>query len=715
MSVRSRFAHTLPLWPVGPDGRCTCPVPGCKRPGKHPDPKAPGPGYAVVTGETNGLFVVDPDVKGGIDGIRQLADFLGVDEKDLPETLTVETPSGGLHLYFQHPGFRVANRKPASAVDIKGDPSSDDGLVYVVGPESPGYERTNDPCVVRPSEPYTITVDAPIAPAPEHLLAWLRIGPKKTQGSPVTPITPEHPDWTRRVQLAVQACTEYPASQGDGEASKRLVRLAFHLAVELQLPLDVARDLVLEHWDPRCTHPDGRAWPWGPEEIERALASAAQQDDPTRHVLPEATISKISRLADPNAAPTPPPEKSKDKVDANVAYDGERKKVTRTAVTQMLYSWPDWDGVLWFDVLAQKPRATNPPVAGKMTLEQGEMSKGDLALMAHWFDSKGFLVSKELIEDALWTVVRAPDRQRNIIAEYLDSLPPVNSATVLPTLATDVMGATSEDANLYVMKTLVAAARRARNPGAFHKAMLVLRGRQQCGKTPFVKILAEDWYQTTGNGNLAERDTILECQGKLLVEVEELSALNKADADALKTAISRTHDPITKKYEPDARNYPRSFTLIGTTNKDEFLTDSSGNARYWVVDVGQIDLARLKALRDVIWAEADFLARSGYSNELAQDEAARLEQNNKAYLDSHPWTGAVIKYLAGKERIESATDVLLHILKGDESKADQRALRQVADIMRNLGCTQQRTTKRRFWSVPKLDAPPAKVIPFRKT
>lgn len=94
-ALRARFTHTLSLWPVGEDGRCTCPDhPNCTRPGKHPARNAPGPGYVVVTGAESGLFVVDPDVKGGVDGITQLEQFLD----ELPKkTLTVATPSGGLH------------------------------------------------------------------------------------------------------------------------------------------------------------------------------------------------------------------------------------------------------------------------------------------------------------------------------------------------------------------------------------------------------------------------------------------------------------------------------------------------------------------------------------------------------------------------------------------------------------------------------------------
>jgi predicted P-loop ATPase len=703
--MRDLFLDTLPLWPVDEEGRCGCGQPDCRRPGKHPARNATGPGYAVITGAEGGVFVVDVDVKGGVDGYGQLAEL-----DALPETLTVRTGSGGAHFYFKHPGFRVGCGKLASAIDIKGDKDRDRGLVYVVGPGSPGYVQTEDPCVARAGDPYEVVLDVPIAPAPEWLLSWLRIGETRGEGFAPDPIDESHPDWAYRVQLGIDACKTLPPSRADGEAGKRLFAICLRLVRGLELPLEKAFELLIDHFNPRCTQSDGvTPFPWDDDDLVHKLEDVRDRSEVACGILSQATLEGYkaigARLGNRNRTPiAPPPAPAKDKVDAARAYDGERVKITRAGLTQMLFNWPDWDGVLWFDVLSQKPRATNPPIAGRLTLENGELSKGDFALIAHWLDVKGFLASKEMIEDALWTVVRSPDRQRNLIVEYFDSLEPVTEAKVLPTLATDVFGCTDPFANTLLMKTLVAAVRRARCPGHFHKGMLVMKGEQGCGKTPAVKILAGPFYHSTGNGNLADRDTILECQGKSLVEVEELSAMGKADENALKTAISRTADVITKKYEPDGRTYPRSFVLIGTTNKDEFLTDSTGNARYHVIEVGQIDLARLEELRDRIWAEAEFLARSGLSNELENAERATLDEKNKVYLNTHPWLDDVAKFLAGKKEVASASEVLMHIVKNEPTKASKTSKNDVADLMRVLGCESKPVWRNgktvKVWRVP---------------
>src|SRR5262245_44939508 len=84
--------------------------------------------YGVLTGAAAGLFVVDLDRKGGNDGIAELAK-LG----EIPNTCTVRTRSGGLHLYFLHPGGLVPTNSSviAPGIDIRGDKNG-----YVVGPGS---------------------------------------------------------------------------------------------------------------------------------------------------------------------------------------------------------------------------------------------------------------------------------------------------------------------------------------------------------------------------------------------------------------------------------------------------------------------------------------------------------------------------------------------------------------------------------------------------
>lgn len=90
---------------------------------------------AVLTGNRSGVWVVDVDVPkrdGDEDGRKTLDSWQKV-HGSLPTTFTVETPSGGLHLYFRMPkdgDVRNSVKQVAAGIDIRGTGG------YVVAPGS---------------------------------------------------------------------------------------------------------------------------------------------------------------------------------------------------------------------------------------------------------------------------------------------------------------------------------------------------------------------------------------------------------------------------------------------------------------------------------------------------------------------------------------------------------------------------------------------------
>jgi hypothetical protein len=78
----------------------------------------------IPTGAINGIFVLDVDtIEGhGVDGIASMRE-LEARHGQLPETLTVVSPSGSRHYYFQHPGTKVKNSTSelGPGIDVRGD------------------------------------------------------------------------------------------------------------------------------------------------------------------------------------------------------------------------------------------------------------------------------------------------------------------------------------------------------------------------------------------------------------------------------------------------------------------------------------------------------------------------------------------------------------------------------------------------------------------
>jgi putative DNA primase/helicase len=88
----------------------------------------PGANVAIATGAESGLVVLDPDRDKG--GLESLAD-LQLERGPLPAGPVVRTGGGGEHLYFRHPGGKIANKvELRPGLDVRGDGG------YVVAPPS---------------------------------------------------------------------------------------------------------------------------------------------------------------------------------------------------------------------------------------------------------------------------------------------------------------------------------------------------------------------------------------------------------------------------------------------------------------------------------------------------------------------------------------------------------------------------------------------------
>jgi len=78
----------------------------------------------MPTGRASGFIVLDIDVKNGQDGRAALAE-LERQHGPLPKTLTAETPSGGLHLYFTMPDtdppLGNSAGKLGPGIDVRGE------------------------------------------------------------------------------------------------------------------------------------------------------------------------------------------------------------------------------------------------------------------------------------------------------------------------------------------------------------------------------------------------------------------------------------------------------------------------------------------------------------------------------------------------------------------------------------------------------------------
>ena len=173
----------------------------------------------VATGAVSGCFVLDCD--------NALA-RVEAESRGLPDTLTIATPRG-THFYFQHPGWEVKNRAGRTwTIDLDGvgvdgwDLRGDGG--YVVGPGSHYVPTPDDATKGKVEGSYRVERDAPIAVAPDWLLALTF--PKAYKPS----VPPKVADVTTdygRAALNGEVAKIMATSPGDGSCNQQINDSAF--------------------------------------------------------------------------------------------------------------------------------------------------------------------------------------------------------------------------------------------------------------------------------------------------------------------------------------------------------------------------------------------------------------------------------------------------------------------------------------------------------
>lgn len=182
------------------------------------------------------------------------------------------------------------------------------------------------------------------------------------------------------------------------------------------------------------------------------------------------------------------------------------------------------------------------------------------------------------------------------------------------TLFIDYLGC--DDNDYYrqaALMTLVGAVARLYRPGHKFDFVPILEGVQGKGKSTFIEILGLQWYNEL-TGDISDPKQMVEVmQGSWILEIGELSAMQRSEVNDLKAFVSRTVDKVRLAWEKRARDFPRQCIFIGSTNDREYLRDQTGGRRFWPIVckiIGQIDNPRLRREIMQVWSEALHIFRT---------------------------------------------------------------------------------------------------------
>lgn len=191
--------------------------------------------------------------------------------------------------------------------------------------------------------------------------------------------------------------------------------------------------------------------------------------------------------------------------------------------------------------------------------------------------------STSAINDAL--LILKNRKSTNVARDYFESLS-WDGTNRLDTLIIDYLGAEdTEYVRQVTRKSFTAVVARAITEKAIKfDNMIILTGKQGIGKSSLLSKMAGEWF-TDNIVDFNSKDTLLLLQNCIMVEVPELQGFNKADSNRLKQFLGQKTDKYRAPYEHREEEHPRHCVFFGTTNDDEFLRDSTGNRRYWPIEV----------------------------------------------------------------------------------------------------------------------------------
>lgn len=244
----------------------------------------------------------------------------------------------------------------------------------------------------------------------------------------------------------------------------------------------------------------------------------------------------------------------------------------------------------------------------------------------------------------------APEKTRTIIlsdfvkkydpfVEYFESLPEWKEGEEdhIQKLAAYIKTDDQEFWETQFKKALIRSVRCALDHQENRIVMALVQEKQYTGKSTFIRWLCpmdEQYFSDT----LPEpgKDAEIALTEKFMWSLDELDELPKHDMNRIKSMISRASVNQRRAYAEFATSAPRRVSFWASTNKTEFLTDTS-NTRWLCFSVESIDFEYKKNC-DInrVWAQAYALYNLGHSGLLTKEETERREKkNNEHAAGSH--------------------------------------------------------------------------------
>ena len=204
--------------------------------------------------------------------------------------------------------------------------------------------------------------------------------------------------------------------------------------------------------------------------------------------------------------------------------------------------------------------------------------------------------------------------------------------------------------------------------------------------------LTEVLMEQTENISVDKDSLIALCQNFMVIQ-DELSTLSRTEINAQKTLMSKSFIKVRHPYDRRPKMDPRRASILGSTNKDEFLTDETGSVRWLCFNILNIDYNYKKEMDiNIVWSQAYQLYTSGFQYEMTAEEIQENERSNNLYKTITVETELVHKYFApatpdSYKDFLTATEITEELISYTESKMKINPV-EVGKALKMLGFSQ---------------------------
>ena len=299
----------------------------------------------------------------------------------------------------------------------------------------------------------------------------------------------------------------------------------------------------------------------------------------------------------------------------------------------------------------------------------------------------------------------------NLAEQYVDSIEgidreheqdsDVDDTDYIAELASTLKSSNPDMTYSLLRKWLIGFVGSLKDEKTYNENILVLQGDQGIGKTRWVrKLIPDQWdeYLLCRNVDPSNKDHMISLSENFIIYMDELDTIvnRKASIEAFKALTSLDKVSVRKPYDRFNTESPRLASFIGSLNNKEFLKDPTGNRRFFVIGVDEInydhDVDMIKVYKQALAAY-----NAGEPYYLTNEEIEELNINNQEFEATNLYDELISKYFEsdGSEHL-STLEMLQYINNseaisnpGTPAPLDSKMISYMGTRLKKLGFTQK--------------------------